>query len=95
MAPREISETLASAGAPLVNGNENVNGGYSLLHPDYHFKYWKTFLLFATMGAGASWVSPILLKPQCDLFSMDCAVFFLFFYTLILRFRTPHDPLKM
>jgi hypothetical protein len=72
MAPREITETLASAGAPLVNGNENTNGGYSLLHPDYHFKYWNTFLLFATMGAGASWVSPILLKLRCELFSIDC-----------------------
>lgn len=60
MTPRENAETLTSAVGPQVNCNENLNGGYSLLLPDYHFQYWKTFLLFAVMGAGASWVSTVI-----------------------------------
>jgi hypothetical protein len=41
----------------LGNDDGAAGGNYSLITREYDFRYWRTFLLFATMGAGASWVN--------------------------------------
>ena len=50
----------------LSNNDGAAGGKYSLISGEYNLQYWRTFLIFATMGAGASWVQ--LMMPALKLY---------------------------
>ena len=58
----------AAAGHSDALSNDDVTAGsnYTSIPREFNFQYWKTFLLFATMGAGASWVQLILPASKFD-----------------------------
>lgn len=49
-----------------LSNDDTAGSNYTSISREFNLQYWKTFLLFATMGAGASWVQLILPASKFD-----------------------------